>query len=160
MTRSKLDLHSDHPLYGRIISFDPEEVYSRITVNDTSRFNNVSMRLMFPTLEKGICACGCGRPAKKRWHNKNCSDFAFTVRQIIAGSVAYIRPIIQEIYGTSCSVCGITSKEAGIDNLFRSNIHLEHTVPVHLGGGGCWLSNYSMMCVHCHKEKTRREMTL
>lgn len=38
-----------------------------------------------------------------------------------------------------------------------NKIHLDHIVPVHQGGGCGWLNNYQFLCIHCHKEKSKKE---
>lgn len=164
--------------YHRLIMFDPAEVYERLysyTANydrrqfsHYKRFNSLDMAVLFPTLTKGICACGCNRALEgksRRWFSKECSKFASSVFDVICGRSESIRFYLREINGGyNCESCGIDEKQAH-DLYFRetksgivnSCIHLDHIIPVHQGGGGCWLSNYQFLCVGCHKEKTKRE---
>lgn len=36
-------------------------------------------------------------------------------------------------------------------------IKVDHVVPVKLGGGACWLSNYQLLCHDCHVGKTNTD---
>lgn len=54
-------------------------------------------------------------------------------------------------YGYGC-INGCERKHP--DSPLYDNIDIDHIVPVKLGGGGCWLSNYQPLCKPCHKTKT------
>lgn len=156
----------------RLIMFDPAGVYQRLYMmngfSHYKRFNSLNMDVLFPTLEKGICACGCNRKLQgkaRRWYSKDCSKFALDVFWIIQGKSDFIRSVMYDIYGGYyCVNCGINDWDAhklyykptksGICN---SQIQLDHIIPVHQGGGGCWLGNYQFLCTGCHKEKTRKD---
>jgi 5-methylcytosine-specific restriction endonuclease McrA len=36
-------------------------------------------------------------------------------------------------------------------------LHVDHVIPIHLGGTGIGFENIQIICVACHREKTRRE---
>lgn len=164
--------------YHRLVMFDPTEVYQRIYKHSEKlkmtkfshykRFNSIWMDVLFPTFEKGFCACGCDRKLEgraRRWFSKECTQFASSVFNVISGKSEAIRFYLREINGGYiCSSCGINERVAS-DMYYRetksgivnSCIHLDHIIPVHQGGGGCWLSNYQFLCVGCHREKTKNE---
>lgn len=176
--------------YHRLFMFDPKEVYDRIydhtpdferlTFSHFKRRNHVEMSVIFPSKEDGTCACGCGNKLtgrRRRWFSDECSWFAFTVHQIIAGDTSVIRGVFYDVFGTEkCLNCGRTdndiprksfnpeyeedlSKRLKLWNKeikeMANKIHVEHITPVHKGGGGCWLGNYQLLCEDCHKEKTK-----
>lgn len=164
-----------------------KKIYSDTTTEKQSfshykRRNQINMSVIFPDNVDKTCACGCGRKLtgrRRRWFSDECSRFAFTVHQIISGDVNTIRHTLTRILGEeSCNACGV--KDSDIPRrMFRpedetdlskrlklwnkeikemaNKIHVEHIVPVHKGGGGCWLSNYQFLCESCHKEKTKRD---
>lgn len=132
------------------------------------------------------CGCGQkleGR--RRRWATEKCQQFSRYVILILTGDSAWIRIIMSYLFTEKCCVCGITDREytkgrggpdpvaTKTDPMERMNeiskqwdkiiyaeankIHLDHIVPVHQGGGGCWLGNYQFLCVDCHKIKTKNE---
>lgn len=162
--------------YHRLIMFDPEPIYEilynhqprfeRQTFSHYKRLNTVEMSIIFPN-EKGICACGCGHKLKgrsTRWLDRSHTDLALTIQCILAGRSESIRPIIEAVYGSNCSECGTDNDEA-YEKYYRKDtfslvsqfIELDHIIPVHQGGGGCWLGNYQLICRGCHKEKSKTE---
>jgi len=57
--------------------------------------------------------------------------------------------------------CGIVEKYKEYKNGLSVNaIHKDHKIPVHKGGGGCWLDNYQLLCDDCHKDKTKKDNKL
>lgn len=152
------------PIYQ--ILYNHKFRFERQTFSHYKRINTVEMSTIFPN-EKGICACGCGEHLKgrsTRWFDKSHTDLALMIQCIIAGRSESIRPIISSIYGAECSVCGISSDDAydkyynrDSFSLVSNFLELDHIIPVHQGGGGCWLGNYQLLCVGCHKEKSKRE---
>lgn len=176
--------------YHRLFMFDPLKVYERIynyipqydkhVFSHYKRRNHVEMSVIFPTVEKGVCACGCGKVLegrRRRWATDECTRFAVDVHQIISGDTDVIRRLFREVHGDErCVTCGKSdneiprkeyhpereqdlSKRTKLWNKeikeMANKIHVEHIVPVHKGGGGCWLGNYQLMCESCHKEKTK-----
>lgn len=148
------------------------------------RYNSVFSETLFLQPDKTLCACGCGKSLsgrRKRWATDECSRFSNHVIGIITGRSDLIRNIMAYLYGGyKCFKCAKTDDDFkselyppskkdynNIDEFFKayntwmndqnSKIHLEHVVPVHKGGGACWLSNYQFLCVVCHKEKTKSE---
>lgn len=162
--------------YHRILMFDPAPIYEilynhqyrfeRQTFSHYKRLNTVEMSTIFPN-ERGICACGCGHPLKgrsTRWLEKSHTNLALVIQNIIAGRSESIRPVIEAMYGAKCCECGISSNDA-YDKYYKHDsfslvsnfLELDHIIPVHQGGGGCWLGNYQLLCKGCHKEKSKRE---
>ena len=88
-----------------------------------------------------------------------------------------IRRVFYDVFGTErCLSCGRTDndiprksfnpeREEDLSKRLKlwnkeikemaNKIHVEHIIPVHKGGGGCWLGNYQLLCEDCHKEKTK-----
>lgn len=178
--------------YHRLIMFNPEVVYERIynyipafdrhTFSHYKRRNHLEMSVIFPSVEKGICACGCGNVLtgrRRRWFSDECQWFAVTVHQIISGDADTARRVFNGVFDKeSCQICGRTDNdiprksfnpegETDFDKRrilwnkeikeMANKIHVEHIVPVHKGGGGCWLSNYQLLCEDCHKIKTKND---
>ena len=154
-------------LEKRVLLFDPSEIYASKHfdkwVKPFKRRNNVSISLAFPSREDKTCSCGCGEKLtgrRTRWATDECRKFAYTVAAIIAGDNDIIRKYLRLYLGYwACCSCGATDiwKEQK-NGLIVDCIHVDHIVPVKKGGGGCWLSNYQLLCEDpCHKEKTRNE---
>lgn len=139
----------------RVLDFDPAEVYPRIQVDPYRRWQRgwfVSLEDAFPRPAEKICSCGCGRALegrKYRWATDECCRFALHVVGIIKGDTDIIGDYVEILQGArACTGCGV----------MHEDLHLDHIIPVHRGGGGCWLGNYQFLCVVCHKEKTRTEV--
>lgn len=158
--------------YHRLISLNPEPFYKRIYDNlpyfsHFKRFNTLKMEVLFPQYDKQLCACGCGNllsGRQRRWADKDCTRFAMQVFDVICGKSDSITKYLWDIKGYDCELCGIDYHKAHElyykptkSGIVNSQIHLDHILPVHQGGGGCWLGNYQFLCVGCHREKTIKE---
>jgi 5-methylcytosine-specific restriction endonuclease McrA len=138
----------------RVLYCDPLPYYNNIRhkVNHYKRYQaGFIVEDMFPTTEDKTCACGCGKRLtgrRTRWATDRCSEFAVDVFRILKGDIPTIKKYLAWYYGKACSECG----ECDIP------LDLEHTTPVKYGGGGCWLSNFTLMCSPCHREKTKIDM--
>jgi 5-methylcytosine-specific restriction endonuclease McrA len=157
----KEDLHISDELEGesverikRVLFFDPAEAYQRIghLINPYQRYTSVGMGLLFPTKEKGLCACGCGKQidkssGRRRWATDECNNFAQAVWCIIAGVPDMINKYLRLYHGDGCAECGDP----------QHGIELDHCHPVSRGGGGAWLSNYKRLCVLHHRHKTNTD---
>lgn len=151
------------PHMRRVLQFDPAEIYERITVDHYKRRNELGIGSIFPTPDDGTCSCGCGQKLtgrRTRWATDECSRIPVIITLIINGDPQVVRRYLQEYYHDSwaCFQCGKTEDFRQFSNgLLVSDLEVDHIVPVHLGGGGCWLSNYQILCHHCHKEKSIAE---
>lgn len=146
-----------------VINFDPSEIYSRIKINPLKRKQTIGLGNMFPQIEKGLCACGCGAELtgkQRRWASGECQNFAVAVHQIIGGDPIFIDRFLQLYVGNkNCASCSKSEQDCP-KHLRRDNflfIQKDHIVPVHKGGGGCWLDNYQYLCDYCHKEKSKQD---
>lgn len=146
-----------------VLKFNPTELYERINVNHFKRKQTVGMNVMWPTLEKGVCSCGCGTELtgkQKRWASKECQDFAVSVHQIIGGDPLFVDRFLELYTGNRCCAsCGKEDKDCP-ESKWRDNfsfIQKDHIIPVHKGGGGCWLDNYQFLCDDCHKLKSKND---
>src|SRR5574338_593970 len=67
----------------RVLAFDPQPVYARAeqSINPFRRIQTrreMSMELLFPKKQDGMCDCGCGQSLKgkqRRWATEDCSLF-------------------------------------------------------------------------------------
>jgi 5-methylcytosine-specific restriction endonuclease McrA len=153
------------PLLRRVIEFDPGPAYSRIaeTADPLKRIqvrSNLSLLQLFPKKKDGFCDCGCGVALKgrqSRWAHPSCARFVWYVYAIIAGRRYEIRQCLNVLYGKACINCGVVPepvKRGKGRGKLCSTLEFDHIIPVHRGGGACWLSNYRPLCAPCHKEKT------
>lgn len=142
------------PYELRVLLFDPQAIYENHPVDSYSRAQTkLSFQQIFPQAEDKVCSCGCGRALtgrKRRWATEECSAFALNVWRIIDGQADTIKYFINLYYkGTRrCNNC----------NRGRLKLELDHKIPVHAGGGGCWLNNYQRLCIECHKQKTKTDL--
>lgn len=137
-----------------VIQFDPASVYSRIKIDPYKRHQNLCMETMFPNLQPGYCACGCGKKLtgrQTRWGSINCSIVPARIFRIIQGHGDAIRNVITWFHDFTCCKCGC---ENSLNKNFVSNLQVDHIVAVINGGGGCWLGNYQILCNRCHGQKT------
>jgi hypothetical protein len=138
------------PEEERVLFFDPARLYEKHSVEIYSRSQKgLSFPLLFPQAQKGICACGCRKALtgrRRRWATDECTRFALSVWRIIDGQVDTVKYFVNLYHrGTRrCDGC----------NKGRMRFELDHKIPVHAGGGGCWLNNYQRLCKACHQKKT------
>lgn len=149
---------------SRIIAYDPAQAYERIaeTANPLQRIQTrreIGLHQLFPKKKDGFCDCGCGIALKgrqTRWADIACADFAWHVYAIIAGRRTEIKRCLKAYYGRRCGDCGKAPVRYKASNgRMRSGLEFDHIVPVHCGGGACWLSNFRPLCTECHKAKTQ-----
>lgn len=162
-------------IWKRILFFDPAEVYKRVEFqldpflrNNTSR--NISANDVFPPIPGNYCDCGCGSrlgKGKRRWASEDCRKISWYVSQAIRGDVGINRFLLCLYYFGNgrlegCVECGLIGDlpdrpnwESRMD--YRSSLEVDHIVPVHKGGGGCWLGNLRPVCWQCHQRKTNRD---
>lgn len=147
----------------RVLGYNPKEVYSRIQIDPYKRKQGISLSKMFPKPTKKICSCGCGKKLtgrRRRWASDECQTFAYHVSCIINGEGAVIRRYL-EIYNRqwACCKCGVMDVYQEYKNgMIVDGIHKDHILAVTNGGGGCWLSNYQLLCIDCHKDKTKNDV--
>lgn len=139
-----------HEWQSRVIFFDPAPVYQRLTINPYSRLQaHLAFKDMFPDRKDGLCSCGCQAPLtgrRRRWASDDCSKFALAVWAIIDGQPGTFEYYVAKYNGRKCAVCRS-----------RRDLKVDHIVPVKHGGGGCWLSNFQLLCHGCHVEKTNKD---
>ncbi|MDB5261873.1 MAG: endonuclease, partial [Adhaeribacter sp.] len=102
---------------------------------------------MFPDRQDGFCSCGCGSALtgrRRRWSSDDCTKFATTVWAIIDGQAGVFEYYVAKYQGRKCAGCGS-----------RRDLKVDHVMPVKHGGGGCWLSNFQLLCHPCHVNKTK-----
>lgn len=147
----------------RVLAYDPRPAYARIaeTLDPFKRLQvraNLNLALLFPKKGDGICDCGCGvalTGRQRRWAHPDCAEMAWWVYAVIAGRRDETRACLKAYWGTACVVCGgVPMKLKKRRKRMSSAIEWDHAVPVHRGGGGCWLGNWRPLCNGCHKEKT------
>jgi hypothetical protein len=144
----------------RVIFYDPAPQYENIRllgnpmIRHQRSADNFTMGDLFPPLPDKVCSCGCGEKLtgkQRRWASKNCEKFALYVYSILCGRLHEIRICMRSYYGDNvCIECGT----------LEENIEIDHIIPVHQGGGCCWLSNLRPICVSCHKGKTNSDRKL
>jgi len=104
---------------------------------------------MFPDRKDGYCSCGCGAALvgrRRRWATNECTKFALGVWAIIDGQVGTFEYYVGKYNGKKCAGCRS-----------RRQLKVDHIVPVKHGGGGCWLSNFQLLCHACHVIKTNKD---
>lgn len=144
----------------RVLQFDPSNAINVFSPRPFQRSQNIGVGQLFPNID-GLCACGCGKEIKKprrRWATDECSFYTVAVRNIIAGASSTISFYLSKYYGWKCFNCGC--KDKGHDmgaNGVVAWIKVDHIIPVKLGGGACWLSNYQLLCHDCHVNKTNKD---
>ena len=112
----------------------------------TERYQNISMNLLFPKRNDGICCCGCGMALagrRTRYATDDCQRYCESVWGIISGHMGYISGYVMGMYNNKCAKCEETC-----------DLEIDHEVEVCDGGARGWLSNYRPLCKSCHREKT------
>lgn len=144
----------------RILFFDPTNIPNVYDVRPFQRHQPLSMYQLWPKLD-GICGCGCGRELtgrRTRWATDECEKFAVAIRFIVAGYFDTIKKYLRLYHGWECKNCGCQDKGHNMGkNGVVAWIKIDHIIPVKLGGGACWLSNYQLICHDCHVGKTNKD---
>lgn len=133
----------------RILFFDPKDVYERALpfIDPNKRIQTkLNTAILFPKRTDKLCRCGCGLEGKKMWASLECSQFAYSVYQIIAYGTSGAKNTLKYYYGDKCQICK--------ENYWED---IDHIIPVKHGGGGCWINNFLPVCKKCHKEKTKKD---
>lgn len=143
-------LKLQHNSQMRVMIFSPDVIYDKVNINPFSRIqSHLSFKDMFPDKQNGKCSCGCEMPLtgrRRRWASDNCTRFACAVWAIIDGQAGVIEYYVRRYYGKKCAACSS-----------RQDLKVDHIIPVKHGGGGCWLSNFQLLCHACHIEKTNKD---
>ncbi len=144
----------------RVLAFDPSNVPNLYTPKPFQRYQYISVLQLFPKVGN-VCGCGCGvelTGRQRRWATEDCQSYAVAVWGIIAGRSDTIQRYMRKYHGWKCSLCGCEDKghEMGANGTV-SWIKIDHIIPVKLGGGACWLSNYQLLCHECHVPKTNKD---
>lgn len=133
----------------RVLFFDPTTLYKRVTVDPLKRTQSIGMEIFFPPNKSKKCRCGCNKALTGRrtaWASTDCSRFAGDIQAIINGHTPTIKKYLMMYHGWSCVKCGVFS-----------TIKMDHIIGVKHGGGGCWLSNFQLLCHTCHVAKTNKD---
>lgn len=154
------DFTDIHPRFHKIFQLDPGPFYEKVIhqLNPFKRQNWLLMEHLFPDLQNGLCSCGCEKELsgrRTRWSSDECKILPLQIFSILTGRSEHIKSILFQVYEYKCFKCERSNKD--FNDGYTSNIHLEHTLSVKHGGGGCWLSNYKFMCVDCHRNKTNAD---
>lgn len=151
------ELEELKPAFERVLFFNPSEVFARMGAAEHGdrfkRINRLNMAVLFPKTEGRYCDCGCGvmlTGRRSRWATEDCKTFALGVYWILCGKLDGYERYIYRYYGHACKACGIMYED----------MHIDHITPVFAGGGGCWLSNFQLLCIDCHKKKTKADYKL
>lgn len=135
---------------SRVIFFDPAPIYARLNINRYKRLqSHLAFRDMFPDRKDGLCSCGCEAPLRgrrRRWAADDCAKFALAVWAIIDGQAGTFEYYVAKYNSKKCALCSS-----------RRDLKVDHRVPVKHGGGGCWLSNFQLLCHSCHVGKTNKD---
>jgi len=138
-----------HAHQHRVAAFDPTIIYQRLQINQFRR-HQVDLKFAdaFPPID-GQCSCGCGNAfpkRRRRWASDDCVKFALEVWAVIDGQTEIINRYVAKYNGRVCARCRC-----------RKGLKVDHVIPVKHGGGGCWLSNYQLLCHDCHVQKTNED---
>jgi 5-methylcytosine-specific restriction endonuclease McrA len=135
---------------SRVIFFDPTPVYRRLKINFYKRIqSHLDFKDLFPDRKDGLCSCGCGTALtgrRRRWAADDCAKFALAVWAVIDGQAGSFEYYVAKYHGKKCARCRS-----------RRDLRVDHIVPVKHGGGGCWLSNFQLLCHTCHVGKTNKD---
>jgi 5-methylcytosine-specific restriction endonuclease McrA len=159
LSKKELELNAGT---ARVLYFDPTPCYHNYTsLNVFKRLNPRRLEQAFPKKNDGLCSCGCGvalTGKQRRWASEACTKFALNVTDIIAGVAGTVVFYLSQYNGgTFCQHCGCGEEQFQQGDIFRTNIEADHIIPVHRGGGACWLNNYQLVCISCHKAKTKTD---
>lgn len=135
---------------NRVLFYDPSWIYENYhnQLDSKKRIQGIAMWKLFPKKEYQTCACGCGAALtgkKKKWERGH-GSIMWNVISIINGQTSQAGWYLKYYYGDMCQHCN--------ENEWTD---VDHIIPVKHGGGGCWLSNYQLLCNSCHKIKTKKD---
>lgn len=144
----------------RVLEYDPLPISALAKFNPYRRYQGISIIDVFPR-NGNMCGCGCGvelTGRKKRWASDECQRYAVDVFWILNGTASVIAKYMRIYCGWQCSKCGCgdSGKDHGLYGTI-SDFQVDHIIPVKLGGGACWLSNYQILCTSCHRPKTNKD---
>lgn len=147
----------------RIMNLDINSISGFNKIDKFKRQQSISFELLFPKKRDGFCDCGCGKPLegkRTRYSTEECSKFAQGVWGVLCGHTQTLDLFLNiKFKHWACCRCDIMDKYKVYKNgLVVNAIQKDHIIPVHKGGGGCWLDNYQLLCDDCHKEKTKKDM--
>lgn len=147
----------------RIMSLNPQDINGFYLLNKFKRSQSVKFELLFPKKKNGICDCGCGEKLegkRTRYATDECCEFAQSVWGILSNHSQTLDRFLKiKFKDWACFNCGIMDKYKVYKNGLSVNaIQKDHIIPVHKGGGGCWLDNYQLLCDDCHKLKTKQDL--
>lgn len=133
----------------RGLLYDPAPLYERIRfkINCHTRYNLIGFNDLFPEPTNSLCQCGCGQETARnssKWHSSDCQRFARVCYDVISCRQPPMLTFYLKYYygGIKCVKCGGEYSD------------LDHRIPIKGGSGGCWFSNYDMLCRSCHELKT------
>ncbi len=103
------------------------------------------------------CPCGCGNDpignsSTGRYHrfaHHTCSDQFYAVSEMVTNQGERLRNFLIELRGCKCELCKA-------DFRYKSDLEVDHIIEVKNGGGLCWIDNYQLLCIECHKAKTAK----
>ncbi|WP_461041929.1 HNH endonuclease [Spirosoma harenae] len=105
---------------------------------------------LFPVVNNGLCACGCGKlltGRQTRWTSEKCQERALDIYLLVKGDTREIRRQVFDRDKGVCAHCG------EVHQIW----HADHIIPVYKGGGYCDLDNFQTLCVPCHVAKGSSE---
>lgn len=146
----------------RILGLNPDKINCFYFLDKFKRSQSISFELLFPKKKDGYCDCGCGQKLtgkRTRYASNDCCLFTQSVWGILSGHSEIISKFLKlKFKNWACCNCGVMDKFKELKNgLVVNCIHKDHIMPVHKGGGGCWLDNYQLLCDDCHKDKTKKD---
>jgi len=107
---------------------------------------------MYPSIP-GYCACRCGEKLtgrRTRWSSDKCRSKAYLEYCIIKGDSQVIRG---RLFARDNGIC----KRCNMQLNFYDKWDADHRIPVYVGGGGITLAGYDILCIPCHKVKTKED---
>lgn len=115
--------------------------------------------------ESGLCGCGCGRSAKTSGRGPHyatwaCKDSIWEVARMIGQQDEGLKILLVRLRGDRCEKCA-TEPHAAMKYKSKNyrgghGLEVDHIREVVSGGGMCWIDNYQLLCVPCHKAKTAK----
>jgi hypothetical protein len=129
-------------------------IYSGIEYVDKGQFTetekailSLDADLLYSTLGDAIVPTCRYQGLTKDYLSGSPEVYPPEVIAILNGVTTPVRQILIKIHGNICANCRCEKK-----------VVADHIVAVCNGGGGCWLSNYQLLCGDCHNYKTREDI--